>query len=50
MTNNFVQTMELLKTTTGLDVESLIQKYAGTDAAARPPPAAAGPADRPPLS
>ena len=28
--NNFVQTMELLKTTTGLDVEQLIQKYART--------------------
>lgn len=29
--------MELLKTTTGLDVETLIQKYAGTTAASLPP-------------
>ena len=31
--SNFVQTMELLKTSTGLDIESLIQKYSGTTAA-----------------
>ena len=30
VSNNLVQTMELLKTTTGLDIESLIQKYAST--------------------
>ena len=35
VSNNFVQTMELLKTTTGLDIESLIQKYARTSAATR---------------
>ncbi|UFN46482.1 flotillin family protein [Nocardioides okcheonensis] len=34
VTNNLVQTMELLKATTGLDVEQLIQKYARTDDAA----------------
>ena len=56
VTNNFVQTMELLKTTTGLDVESLIQKYAGTstaDQAHRDAPApAVAPASAPgePLS
>ena len=30
VTANFIQTMEMLKNTTGLDVETLIQKYAGT--------------------
>ena len=33
VSNNLVQTMELLKTTTGLDIESLIQKYASTTGA-----------------
>ncbi|SFA81790.1 flotillin [Nocardioides alpinus] len=42
VTNNFVQTMELLKTTTGLDVESLIQKYAGTTSGVAPTAAPAG--------
>ena len=31
VTNNLVQTMEMLKATTGLDVESLIQKYSTTN-------------------
>ena len=31
VTNNLVQTMEMLKATTGLDVESLIQKYSATN-------------------
>ena len=31
VTDNVVQTMEMLKTTTGLDVESLIQKYSTTN-------------------
>lgn len=31
VTNNLVQTMELLKGTTGLDVQALLAKYAGTD-------------------
>ena len=28
--SDFVQTMELLKTSTGLDIESLIQRYSGS--------------------
>ena len=57
--SNFVQTMELLKTSTGLDIESLIQKYAGGTASATPATSAApaldatkpAPAsDEPPLS
>jgi len=31
VTNNLVQTMEMLRATTGLDVESLIQKYSSTN-------------------
>ena len=31
VTNNLVQTMEMLKATTGLDLESLIQKYSTTN-------------------
>ena len=53
VSNNLVQTMELLKSTTGLDIESLIQKYATTSAAATPTLEASAPApaeDRPPLS
>ena len=45
VTNNLVQTMELLKATTGLDVEQLIQKYSGTTGAAEvsaPAPADGG--------
>ncbi|MEI2712165.1 MAG: SPFH domain-containing protein [Nocardioides sp.] len=30
VTNNLVQTMELLKSTTGMDLEALVQKYAGS--------------------
>ena len=30
VTNNLVQVMELLKTTTGVDLGALVQKYAGT--------------------
>ncbi len=30
VTNNMVQTMELLKSTTGLDLEALVKKYSGT--------------------
>ena len=47
VTNNFVQTMELLKTTTGLDVEQLIQKYARTTEPATVPAGLADPAARP---
>ena len=36
VTNNLVQTMEMLKATTGLDVESLIQKYSGTNGTSAP--------------
>ena len=50
--NNFVQTMELLKTTTGLDVEQLIQKYARTDGSPAPQldPAEPAPAGGKPAS
>jgi flotillin len=51
VTTNFVQTMELLKTTTGLDVEQLIQKYARTDGAhAQLDRAAAASADGQPVT
>ncbi len=33
VTNNLMQTLEMLKSTTGLDVEALVQKYAGGAAA-----------------
>ena len=50
VTNNFVQTMELLRTTTGLDVEQLIQKYARTGGDSSPAAVAPAPAEGTPLS
>ena len=47
VTNNLVQTMELLKATTGLDVEQLIQKYARTDGSPAGLEAAATPDGQP---
>ena len=49
VTNNLVQTMEMLKATTGLDVESLIQKYSTTNGST-PGLAAASTTDGPPSS
>ena len=48
VTNNLVQTMEMLKATTGLDVESLIQKYSTTNGRPRPPSPEVRPTARPP--
>ena len=45
ITNNLVQTMELLKNTTGLDLETLVSKYAGGSTGGRPTPPAVRPAD-----
>jgi flotillin len=36
ITNNLVQTMELLKNTTGLDLQTIVDRYAGESAAPRP--------------
>ena len=45
ITNNLVQTMELLKNTPGLDLETLVSKYAGGSTGGRPTPPAVRPAD-----
>ncbi len=46
VTNNLVQTMEMLKSTTGLDLESLVAKYAGAPASPAPGAPVAGQPDQ----